>query len=330
MSDPPVYTVGWICAVTAAYVAAQAFLDEEHSGPASVAFNDSNDYTLGRIGRHNVVITVLPDGEYGSASAVTVAKDMLHSFPHVRFGLLVGTAGGAPTSKHDIRLGDVVVSSPCNGKGGVFQYDFGKTIQGQEFLTTGYLSQSPIILRTAVAGLKARYELDGHQIPEMVETVLTSKSMLRSMYGKPNAATDRLYKSSEIHPQEVEESCANVCGSSTSVMISRTERGEYEDNPAIHYGTVASANCLMKDAQLRDKLAKQIGVLCFEMEAAGLMNMFPCLVIRGICNYSDTHKNKIWQGYAAMTASAYAKDLLTRIAQRVVLVRTSPRDDPLV
>jgi nucleoside phosphorylase len=49
------------------------------------------------------------------------------------------------------------------------------------------------------------------------------------------------------------------------------------------------------------------------MEAAGLMNTFPCLVIRGICDYSDSHKNKEWQGYAAMVAAAYAKDLLQRI-----------------
>jgi len=70
----------------------------------------------------------------------------------------------------------------------------------------------------------------------------------------------------------------------------------------------------MKNALLRDKFAEENGVLCFKMEAAGLMNYFPCLVIRGICDYSDTHKNKEWQGYAAMTAAAYAKDLLARIA----------------
>jgi nucleoside phosphorylase len=88
---------------------------------------------------------------------------------------------------------------------------------------------------------------------------------------------------------------------------------EDEDNPAIHYGLIASANRLMKDAVLRDKLAKDKNVLCFEMEAAGLMNLFPCLVIRGICDYSDLHKNDEWRGYAAMAAAAYAKDLLCRI-----------------
>jgi nucleoside phosphorylase len=49
------------------------------------------------------------------------------------------------------------------------------------------------------------------------------------------------------------------------------------------------------------------------MEAAGLMDNFPCLVIRGICDYADSHKNKQWQGYAAATAAAYAKELLSMI-----------------
>jgi nucleoside phosphorylase len=80
--------------------------------------------------------------------------------------------------------------------------------------------------------------------------------------------------------------------------------------PVIHYGTIASADQVMRHAQTRDKIRKKFGVLCFEMEAAGLMNDFPCLVIRGICDYSDTHKHKIWQRYAAATAAAYAKELL--------------------
>jgi tetratricopeptide (TPR) repeat protein len=67
----------------------------------------------------------------------------------------------------------------------------------------------------------------------------------------------------------------------------------------------------MKDGQIRDRLAKDIGMLCFEMEAAGIMNQIPCLVIRGICDYSDSHKNKRWQGYAALTAAAYSKVLLS-------------------
>lgn len=81
----------------------------------------------------------------------------------------------------------------------------------------------------------------------------------------------------------------------------------------IHYGLIASRNQLVKNAVVRDTLVREKDMLCFEMEAAGLMNHFPCLMIRGICDYSDTHKNDVWQGYAAMVAAAYAKDLLKRM-----------------
>ena len=85
---------------------------------------------------------------------------------------------------------------------------------------------------------------------------------------------------------------------------------EEEDNPVVHYGLIASANQMVKDAFIHNKLAAEKNVLCFEMKAAGLMNHFPCLVICSICDYADSHKNKEWQGYAAIAAVAYTKDLL--------------------
>lgn len=64
-------------------------------------------------------------------------------------------------------------------------------------------------------------------------------------------------------------------------------------------------------------------ILCFEMEAVGLMNDFKCLVIRGICDYADSHKNKLWQPYAAAVAAAYATELLSVIP--VVQIQTNPK-----
>ncbi|KAK8038807.1 hypothetical protein PG993_007218, partial [Apiospora rasikravindrae] len=312
------YTVGWICAIYTEHVAARAFLDEEHESPEYSAQHDNNSYTLGRMGKHNVVIAVLPDGEYGTTSAATVARDMLHSFPNVRIGLMVGIGGGAPSAKNDIRLGDVVVSAPRDGRGGVFQYDFGKTIQDQTFRETGFLAQPPTVLRTAISGIKARYESDGHTIQEAIDTALQSKPKLRKRYRRPDDSTDHLYRTDVTHPVNNDASCITLYSADTSALILRQERDDDDDNPAVHYGLIASANQLMKDAVLRDKLAQGKDVLCFEMEAAGLMNHFPCLVIRGICDYADTHKNKEWQGYAAMTAAAYAKDILKLIAPNKV------------
>ncbi|PTB65133.1 hypothetical protein BBK36DRAFT_1169900 [Trichoderma citrinoviride] len=310
------YTVGWICGITTEYVAAQSFLDERHDGPEDVSTNDSNDYTLGTMGKHNVVIAVLPDGEYGIASAAAAARDMLHTFPNVRISLLVGIGGGAPSKKHDIRLGDVVVSIPSSkATGSVLHYGFSKTMQNQNFETIGYLNLPPTVLRSAANGLKASYESDGHQIQEAIDSILHKKSKLRKKYSRPDPSSDRLYQSDVVHPLSDDDdiSCASVCGSNPANWVRRSKRSEEDDDPAIHYGLIASASQLVRDATIRDTLAREKDILCFETEAAGLMNRFPCLVIRGICDYSDTHADTAWQGYAAMTAAAYTKDLLSRI-----------------
>ena len=89
-----------------------------------------------------------------------------------------------------------------------------------------------------------------------------------------------------------------------------TRRTRNHHNPRIHYGNVASGNAVVKNAAERDRLAKRDNVICFEMEAFGLMDDFPCLVIRGISDYSDSHKNYAWQSYASSVAAAYAKKLL--------------------
>ncbi|KAF4342865.1 hypothetical protein FBEOM_3186 [Fusarium beomiforme] len=312
ISNPQKYTVGWICAVTTEFVAARAFFDVKHDQLETIADNDNNNYALGKIGKHNVVMAVLPKSEYGTTSAATVARDMLRSFPKIRFGLMVGIGGGAPSAKHDIRLGDVVVSTRGCGKGGVFQYDYGKAVQEHAFVATGSLNQPPQLLLTALSGLEAEYELQGHQLNAHVDKALEQWPRLRQKYSRPPSDSDRLYRSDVVHP-DTSHGCVDVCSNDPAYMVDRIRRGEQENDPAIHYGLIASANQLMKDALARDKLAADEGILCFEMEAAGLMNHFPCLVIRGICDYSDSHKNREWQGFAAMMAAAYAKDLLRQI-----------------
>ncbi|PLN78804.1 purine and uridine phosphorylase [Aspergillus taichungensis] len=310
MSDPAIYTIGWICSLRAGYVAAQELLDEEHEEPAVVAPNDTNNYTLGQIGRNNVVITVLPEDHAGTASAATVAAKLLNSFPNVQIGVSVGIGGGVPSEEHDIRLGDVVVSAPRNGKGGVLQYDFGKQIQGQGFHQTLFLNQPPTTLRTAVIGVCAQYRRRGHRITETIKEIMDRNTRLLPEYGRPEPSADRLFKADVIHDPR---GCAEYCMKMSSSVIPRRERMEFDENPAIHYGLVASGNRSIQDALLRDQLARENDVLCFENDAAGLMNTFPCLVIRGICDYADSHRSKEWQGYAAMVAAVYAKDLFRRI-----------------
>uniref|UniRef100_A0A0B7KH92 NACHT domain-containing protein n=1 Tax=Bionectria ochroleuca TaxID=29856 RepID=A0A0B7KH92_BIOOC len=317
------YTVGWICAITVERVAAEVFLDETHANPEFRDEHDDNIYLLGKFGEHNTVIATLPEGEYGTNSAASVANNMVRSFPNIRFGLMVGVGGGAPSTQHDIRLGDVVVSSPGNGYHGVFQYGFGKSVQGEAFHTTGFLNAPPRLLRNAVASLKAEYEKDDCQLRNTIDTLLqTSQGSWKERYKRPEASSDTLYCSDFKHRSNHGDDCKDSCGLDSRVLVTRQAR-PFNNGPLIHYGLIASGNSLIKDAKIRDKLGAEKGVLCFEMEAAGLMNQFPCLVIRGICDYSDSHKNKAWQPYAAVAAAAYTKDLLLLIPP--LAIQTAPK-----
>ncbi|KAF5557284.1 ankyrin protein [Fusarium napiforme] len=315
-ADPNSYTVGWVCALSTEFTAAQEQFDEEyepHETPEHREANDFNVYSFGKIKGHMVVVAVLPNGQYGTASAATVAKDMIRSFHNIRFGLMVGIRGGAPTKEHDIRLGDVVVSSPTPGQSGIFQHDFGKATK-EGFQHTASHNKPPPLLLAAVAGLKTQYERKGLQIHNKVGTIISNNKRLSAKYGHPGVP-DSLFAASVEHKSDP---CHELCVTTPTDLIPRTSRQEPLEDVEVHYGTIASGDTLMKDAAKRDEVALKSNILCFEMEAAGLMDGFRCLVIRGICDYCDSHKNDKWQGYAAMTAAVYAKQILDMIRPEVV------------
>ncbi|KAF2220404.1 hypothetical protein BDZ85DRAFT_275525 [Elsinoe ampelina] len=305
------FTIGWICALHTEYTAAKVYLDQTYDGNHKDR-RDNNDYTLGQIGNHNVVIAVCPDSEYGIASAANVARDMVRSFPNVRMGLLVGVGAGIPSETNDIRLGDVVVSSSAGQTGPVIQFDMGKRLPDGTFKITSHLDNPPSPLRAALNGLRSKHDIEGNCIQTMVDQALT-KIFKRSKYSRPPQETDRLFSRNSLHRSDQWDDCSDTCSGPDTLIVPRNIRGEEDDNPAIHYGPIGSSNTLLRDASERDELARIHHILCIEMEAAGLMNHWPCLVIRGICDYADSHKNKRWQGYAAMTAAAYAKSLLLRL-----------------
>ena len=115
------YTVAWVSALPIEMAAAKGMLDQVHPNLYEQTAADHNTYLLGQIQGHNVVIACLPAGVYGTISAATVAKDLVRTFKSVRFALMVGIGGAAPSTRHDFRLGDVVVSQPTGTTGGVIQ-----------------------------------------------------------------------------------------------------------------------------------------------------------------------------------------------------------------
>jgi hypothetical protein len=192
--------------------------------------------------------------------------------------------------------------------GGVVQYDFGKTIESGEFIHTSSLNKPPTILLTGVSMLRAQHLENGSVIPQYISRMLASRPIMKQDFQYQGPEHDRLFEADYDH-KDSRGSCRNC---DETRLLYREPRAT--NDPVIHYGLIASANQVMRHGATRERLRQEHGMLCFEMEAAGLMDNFPCLVVRGICDYSDTHKNKRWQGYAAATAAAYAKELLETIS----------------
>ncbi|KNB15809.1 hypothetical protein FOXG_21494 [Fusarium oxysporum f. sp. lycopersici 4287] len=312
LKSPDLYTIGWIAALPIERAAATALLHDRHDAPEGFDQHrsDTNSYTWGRIGEHNVVIASLPAGVHDIAAAAITASNLIHSLPRIRIGLLVGIGGGIPRPDEgqDIRLGDIVVSQPDGTTGGVVQYDLGKAKANGGWERTGSLDKPPMVLLHALSSLQAEHMIAGSRVPELLHVMWETNPRMcisTNSFTYQGAGKDRLFKSQHDHIGG-----SNCDKWDSALEVKRRQRESTE--PEIHYGVIASGNKLIKDAATRDSLLEDIGhrCLCVEMEAAGLMNRFPCLVIRGICDYADSHKNDQWHGYAAATAAAFAVELL--------------------
>ncbi|KAJ9262247.1 hypothetical protein DTO195F2_3634 [Paecilomyces variotii] len=297
------FTVGWICALTDEFIAARQMLDEIYEIDIAKSHLDTNVYTCGRIGRHQVVIASLPRGRYGQASTFKVASGMLATFPSIQVGLLVGVGGGVPKLNmdgRDIRLGDIVVGTA------VLQYTSGKrTHYGLENLYPVRYMDSNLLGHTQI--IDALIFEDKLNLQKAAEEMI-KRTLGKAKFQRPDPESDRLYRSDYIHAGE-ECDCLNIHSKCQSHAVDREPRPENE-LVQVHVGKIGSADQVMKDASTRDQLAHAHDIVCFEMESAALVDNLRCITIRGICNYSDSHKNDRWRGYAAAVAAVYAKALL--------------------
>ncbi|OAQ71914.1 ankyrin repeat-containing protein [Pochonia chlamydosporia 170] len=299
------YTVAWICALPVERAAAEVLLDNVHGSLPPNNPGDDNNYTLGNVGNHNVAIVCLPSGVYGTNSAAKVVSQLLSTFRSIRFCLMVGIAGGVPSHENDIRLGDIVVSHPSANSSGVVPYDFGKVVRGCCLEPSGVLNKPPPVLLKGIATLRSKH-MQGYS---RITYYLSKMGDENRKFYSPGPGQDKLFQPNYDHT-----TAADTCTAcDRSKLIVRTTRKTNE--PLVHYGVIASGNQVMKHGVTRDRLARKHNVICFEMEAAGLMDSLPCLVIRGVSDYADSHKNKHWQGYAAAAAAAYAKELLSLIPE---------------
>jgi ankyrin repeat domain-containing protein 50 len=208
-----------------------------------------------------------------------------------------------------------VVSRPTPARPGIVQYDFGKKCTSDEITTTGALNKPSTLLLTAAGKVETNASLGESRIPTYIARVVEKDPHIIT---RPGPEQDLLFEPDYDHDTGSAENSCTHCDPDR--LWHRPPRDVRD--PKIHYGLVASGNQVIRHGETRDKLARKHGILCFEMEAAGLMDIAQCLVIRGICDYADSHKSKRWQGYGAAAAAAYAKEILS-------LIPPAPKPEPL-
>ena len=335
------FEIAIICALPLEANAVQAVFDrswDSNGNKYGKARGDRNAYSMGLIGRHNVVLAYMPG--MGNNSATSVASDCRFSFENIKLALVIGICGGVPFSKQgdEILLGDVVISE------GVVPYDFGRRYPDQ-FLRKDAPLDSLSRPKPEIRALLAKLKGTTNRI-RLQDQMSEYLSLLQQHLGEeatyPGVREDKLFDKDYRHKHQTSSACVvcsdckhqsdRVCEESVELTceqlncddsrlvprqrlsirgaeVSTAGRSSIHQ-PVIHFGLVASGNTVMKSGTERDRIAANENVIAFEMEGAGAWDTFPCLIIKGICDYADSHKSKRWQKYAAATAAACAKAFL--------------------
>ncbi|EHK48595.1 uncharacterized protein TrAtP1_009631 [Trichoderma atroviride] len=329
------FHVGIVCALPSEADAVMLLFDQfwdEDGDPFGRSSGDNNSYTTGRLGKYNVVLLTLPD--MGTNSAASATANLRSSYGSLRLVFLVGICGGVPKiAGDDVFLGDVVVSKA------IVQYDFGRQFPGH-YEVKDTLEDSLGRANKEIRGMLAALQTE--RMREMVQNKsavylkqlqsadakAAAKKRRRSKYRYPGITEDKLYLPRYVHRHlkqcgicsefdstcdlAAKTSCTDL-GCDDNMLV---QRDIFEDDgdfsPNIFIGRIGSSNTVMKSGKIRDYNATKFDLIAFEMEGAGAWDEVPCLVVKGVCDYADSHKNNLWQNFAAATAASVMKAILDR------------------
>ncbi|GKT51712.1 uncharacterized protein ColSpa_11893 [Colletotrichum spaethianum] len=330
------FRIAVICALALEYDAAIFAFDEmwnDDGDGSGSALRQHNNHMLGRIGAHNVVLALLPN--MGKVSAANEVVRLRSIYPVLELAFLTGICGGVPSPGTDkeILLGDVVI-----GKS-IVQYDLGRQYPAK-FSRKDTVDDNLSRLNKDVRSFLATYETQHGRndlqrrmtkiLAEVQQSSTTAQG--RNDYDRPAAGEDILFKPDYLHRHRDQRGCG--CNESTAcdraIKASCEELGcdvrhqmlrkrleSKKPETRIHIGRIGSGDTVMKSGGHRDRVAAGDGIIAFEMEGAGVWEEMPCIIVKGVCDYADSHKNKSWQGFAAAMAASTTKALVVRYTSRI-------------
>lgn len=318
--------VAIVCALPLEANALEPFWDEildekefgiKNGGVCSVT------YSIVRIAHHKVAILYMPGmGGFNAAYAVASCQSV---FTGLRLAIISGICGGVPfpDKKTEILLGDVIISD------GLVNYDFGRQYP-ERFERKRDVADSarklPPNISSFLSKLKTRMwhqrlvektacHLDearlGHKYGRSADYPGTKKDVLfeSTPLGKPRSTRSE-DATNEYESGRLPDISTQQVSRKRLETVSRAEENGEAIHPAIHFGAYGSGNSVMKSANERDRIFQEDKVIAFEMEAVGIWDHYPCIIIKGVCDYADQHKTKDWQNYAAATSAACVKAFL--------------------
>ncbi|KAI1354799.1 purine and uridine phosphorylase [Xylaria sp. FL0043] len=344
------FQIGLICALPLEYDAIALLFDEfwdDDGDPYGRAPGDTNTYTTGRIGNYNVVLALLPN--MGRAAAAGAAASFRSSYSRLKLAFLVGICGGVPgTGTGGPLLGDVIISKT------VIQFDSGRQFPGK-FVTKDTIEDNLGRPNKDIRGLIASFEthLGRRRLKRKAGEYLkdlqcaAAREQYQCTYQYLGVAEDKLFAATYQHKHRAPQSCAvcdgdgdNYCQSAARASCAELScdegqlvprqllaiKGSLKPDemqcPEILIGRMASGDTVMKSGEHRDQVAEEHNVIAFEMEGAGAWDEVPCIIVKGICDYADSHKNKKWQSFAAGTAASVMKAVLGRYASTDVPIQS--------
>jgi nucleoside phosphorylase len=321
------FAIAIICALPLEAEAVEAQFDETYNQLGKYygkQQGDANAYINGRVGKHDVVLCYMPG--IGKGSAAGVASSLLVSYPGVKLALVVGICGGAPPPPEyqEIFLGDVIISDS------VIKYNFGQQYPGGFQRKTGVkdtLGRPGREIQALLNSLRA--ENARREFQDQTQQYLHTLQQTGTKWIHPGV-DDILFKARYLHKHYSDASAGcscfrsdapgQICEEALGMDCNKLDcdlgqqvqcREASEAVPtSIYIRPIASADTVMKSGQHRDGIVKREKVIGFKMEGAGVWDHVPCIIIKGVCDYADSHKSKLWQAYAAATGVSVAKAFL--------------------
>lgn len=283
-------------------------------------------------------VAILPLSQKGMVSSTISTSRVVSDLRPDAYIISAGICGGTgcdDDEKQPVYLGDVVISTDI-----VRYFD---RVQGNE-LVQSMVEESFVVhqqpgrlmyllkMRSVLFQLRRDADKNLREVRARISSGFFGVGTFQNLSTRPPAGKDRLYKEDQPHMHQDPVACTSCnkekgiscfqsrtlsceeigCNDLPSRCLERASPKERGPLP-IHFGICGSEDVVMRSGNYTRGLLKSRGIMTIDMESRGIWHAASSdkarevVVIRGVSDYADSHKNDAWQEYAAMASACTIK-----------------------